>query len=120
MSALEAPRANRDGDPCPPWCVTDHDELLIPGQPVFGYLANHVSDPMTGELHPMAVKVCRYPDGTAVEIDRHVTILKLSAQQAGNLADVLEWLPGLLGTSQLIDELRVAAAIALEAEGGAR
>jgi hypothetical protein len=24
-------RTNRDGHPCPPWCVTDHDEQLIPG-----------------------------------------------------------------------------------------
>jgi hypothetical protein len=27
----QAPRQNRDGYPCPPWCVTDHDQELIPG-----------------------------------------------------------------------------------------
>jgi len=24
-------RTNRDGHPCPPWCVVDHDEELVPG-----------------------------------------------------------------------------------------
>jgi len=24
------PRANRKGTPCPPWCATDHDEVLVP------------------------------------------------------------------------------------------
>lgn len=27
MTETTRPRANRDGDLCPPWCVTDHDEV---------------------------------------------------------------------------------------------
>jgi hypothetical protein len=27
----EPARANHDGHPCPPWCVTDHNRELIPG-----------------------------------------------------------------------------------------
>jgi Domain of unknown function (DUF6907) len=26
----QAPRQNRDGHPCPPWCQTDHDEVHGP------------------------------------------------------------------------------------------
>lgn len=34
MTATEATatlHANRDGDPCPPWCVTDHSKYLFHG-----------------------------------------------------------------------------------------
>lgn len=27
MNENQAPRQNSQGDPCPPWCVTDHDEV---------------------------------------------------------------------------------------------
>jgi uncharacterized protein CbrC (UPF0167 family) len=27
----QAPRQNRNGHLCPPWCVTDHDAQLVPG-----------------------------------------------------------------------------------------
>jgi hypothetical protein len=31
VTSDQAPRQNRKGHPCPPWCVTDHDEELVPG-----------------------------------------------------------------------------------------
>ena len=30
MNEDQAPRQNRDGHPCPPWCQTDHDEVHGP------------------------------------------------------------------------------------------
>jgi len=36
-------RVNKDGNPCPSWCVTNHDELLIPDKPELGYLSGHSS-----------------------------------------------------------------------------
>ena len=31
MTSGQAPRQNRDGHPCPPWCVVEHDQQLMPG-----------------------------------------------------------------------------------------
>ena len=31
MNEDQAPRQNRDGDPCPPWCVTDHARYSFHG-----------------------------------------------------------------------------------------
>lgn len=45
VSDTRAPRANRDGDQCPPWCTQDHDLPLIPDNPAHGYIGGHWSDP---------------------------------------------------------------------------
>ena len=37
MNESQAPRQNRDGHPCPPWCQTDHEEVHGPA----GHLRAH-------------------------------------------------------------------------------
>lgn len=123
MSAPEAPRANRDGDLCPPWCAADHDELLIPGQPVFGYMDGHVSDPVTAELAPTSVKVRRAPGQktVTVDVDRIVNLVSLTPDRAKALANVLDCCRSWEDIGQLIGELRTAAQIARDTDalGGA-
>lgn len=119
MSGQEAPRANRSGDPCPPWCVTDHGKLLIPGQPVFGYDDTHASDPVTAELAPTSVMVRRRPGQktVTVDIDRVVNLVSLTPDRAKALADVLACLRSWEDVGQLAGELRAAASVALGADG---
>lgn len=115
--ASGAPRANRNGDPCPQWCVQAHDELVVPGHPVLGYMNGHVSDPMTGALSPkVEVRVRRSGlagEPATVDVTRWLLpVLTLAPGKAAALADLLESLPGSSGVAQLIDELRAAAGIA--------
>lgn len=116
MSAQEAPRANRNGDPCPDWCAQTHDELLIPGDPSFGYMDGHVSEPVSTALSPrVQVRVRQYADAApaTVDVTRYMLpVLSLSADKASILADLLDSLPGSSGVAQLIDDLRAAAGIA--------
>jgi hypothetical protein len=46
MSAPAPARANRDGHPCPPWCVTDHEKV----HGVAGTLGFHGGPPVTIEV----------------------------------------------------------------------
>lgn len=111
------PRANRDGDPCPAWCVQDHDELLIAGKPEFGYMDGHVSDPITGQLGLKAEVLLRRYGTPAEPVRVHVSryampVLDLAADKAVVLAALLESLSTKYDLEQLADELRAAAAIA--------
>ena len=115
-------RANRNGDPCPSWCATDHGGLLVTGQPSFGYLNGHASDPMTGQLLPAAdVRVRRSGlagEGTRVFVAHcGIPALSIAPDTAETLAALLESLAGSKAdVEQLADELRAAAAIALDSQ----
>jgi hypothetical protein len=58
-AAGSKPRANRDGDPCDDWCVTDHSRLVIEGL----YADTHLSEPLAAH-GCMQVIVTRYPGHT--------------------------------------------------------
>lgn len=114
----EGLRANKRGQPCPAWCVQDHDEPLIPGKPEHGYVDGHYSDPLTGDART-PVKVDLSPvegaeAGVLVQNAYAGTCLNLTSAQAEGLAkllnDTYEW----ADVEQLIGELRAAAAIARE------
>ena len=106
-------RTNRLGQPCPTWCTTDHDQLVIDGQPKYGFVLGHNSDYMTIDRPGWgAVKVSRYPREEAkVRLDGAKQI-HLTPEQADALAQILEDRNSLSGIGHLIDELRTAAQIA--------
>jgi hypothetical protein len=116
----EAPRANRDGHPCPTWCTQDHDELVIPSKPEHGYVTGHYSDPLTGDARiPVKVSQSPFADAKARVIAESAyagTCLSLTSAQAEGLAKLLgqtyEW----TDVEQLISELRAAAAIARDTQ----
>jgi hypothetical protein len=111
-----APRANRQGDPCPPWCTSDHSKLVIEDKPQFGYMDHHFSDYMTARSET-AVKLHRVPGSpTFVRIDRlSPEEGVLTARQAEDLAAFLEGAP--VSMTELISQLRAAAAAADAGEG---
>lgn len=111
-------RVNREGDPCPPWCRTDHAEMLIPGKPRFGYMSGHYSDPIhQAPGAPGAVMLALEPSAgaeTAVSLalaPGGVVRLMLSPEQARELARVIEHDSG-DRRGMLAAELRAAASIA--------
>ena len=117
-SQQDSPRTNRAGDVCPTWCTTNHDELIIAGEPRYGYLLNHNSDYMTSERPSLdAVKVSRLAqEGAAkVRLDGLMQI-HLAPEQADSLAQMLENRHSLSGIASLIDELRAAAQIARDTD----
>lgn len=122
-NTIPEPRANRNGDPCPPWCVQDHNELLIAGKPEFGYMNGHVSDPVTGQLGLRAeVRVRRSGlagEPAAVDVTRYtLPVLSLHHEKATALAALLESLSTRWDLEQLVDELRQAAVIARDDAAG--
>jgi hypothetical protein len=118
VSATEAPRANRDGQPCPSWCTTDHDKPIIDGEPMYGFMAIHNSDNLSHGFPPVAVKVTRWPleEKTTVRVDG-ADRLRITADQAAALALILEARHSLAGIASLIDELRYAAQVAWDTDG---
>lgn len=121
MSASGAPRANRLGQACPSWCTQEHDRLVVDGKPEFGYLNGHSSDYMpSGRLSWGAVKVSRLAqeETTKVRLDG-AEQFRFSPEQADALAELLEDRHSLSGIGHLIDELRAAAQIARDTDGGA-
>lgn len=111
-------RCNRQGDLCPPWCRTDHSELLIPGKPSFGYMDGHYSDPINKPPgSPRAVTLALQPrDGeTMVSLSLApggVVRLNLTPEQADGLARVIEFDRDTGSGLRLGAELRAAASIA--------
>lgn len=47
-AVAHAPRCNHEGDPCPSWCVADHEQLLFINAPEHGYMSSHFSAPLLG------------------------------------------------------------------------
>jgi len=105
-------RTNRDGNPCPPWCTTDHDRLVISDKPQFGYMDGHFSDYVAANGEA-AVKLSRDPhEEILVRIDR-LGQSGLTVEKAEELAAFLASAP--VGLAELAGQLRAAAAIAREA-----
>ncbi len=104
----EAVRANRDGDPCPPWCTTPHDVMTVDGDPRFGYLSIHASDYMV--TRGGAVKVTKRPGAPArLRVDGGEQF-HLTPAQAETLAEILEAAAD--GPADLAGQLRCAASVA--------
>jgi hypothetical protein len=110
-------RANRDGHPCPPWCIADHDQLIIDGAAEYGYMDVHQSDPvMAGEP---AVRLVLYPgENVAPVIDmevrrksfgrQNITVaLNLTIEQASRMAEVSR---AIYGDEDLVAVMLTAAA----------
>jgi hypothetical protein len=105
MCAEQMPRQNADGDPCPPWCITDHS---------LRFSSVHVS-PAADAGHAWVAAV-RNAEGFHVAIDGHEgstwADLTLSPQDAEKLAA----LTAMAGSSDLADAIRKAVAIIKEAD----
>lgn len=110
-------RANRSGDPCPLWCVTDHDEVLHQSETHVLYCDGHRSAPVTAPP-AVQVKVFRYTaDGgdDEVEIAGGVPLGRLDqllADDAESLARILSGIEDWDTFNQLVRDLRTAAATA--------
>lgn len=115
-SRQDSPRANRAGHPCPAWCTTNHDELLVDGNPGFGYMDNHTSSYLDSGPHLGAVKVARSARKGTTEVRLYGPGLSLTPEEADALAQLLEDRHSLAGIASLIDELRSAAQIARDTD----
>jgi hypothetical protein len=113
----EAPRANRRGEPCPPWCITDHVNLIVADDPDCGFRDWHGSDAVVDHgFGRLQVSLYQSPAGPPKvrlwAVGTNIRGLYLAAEDADRLAGVL----GLVGGAgpALADEVRAAAAIAWE------
>jgi hypothetical protein len=110
----EITRGNRDGDPCPSWCATNHDEHLIPGKPEFGYMEVHGSARVvTGNV---AVRAAAVPGAGRELTVSHWTGLHAvcaDAGQAERLAKLVDLLAGMSPDDirQVARSVREAAAM---------
>jgi hypothetical protein len=87
------PGHNRAGEACAPWCVTDHDEPVIPGKPEFGYMDAHFSDPVREVPFGAAAVKVRQPTAgmpvVHVQSDYGREHLDFGAKEARVLAAIL-------------------------------
>lgn len=89
-----SPNHNRSGDPCPGFCTTDHEDLVIPGKPQFGYVNTHWSDPMKAADFGAAVVRLMQPSGhdmprVALSGSYGSVRLEFGAQEARELAMIV-------------------------------
>jgi hypothetical protein len=120
MTEDQAPRQNRDGHPCPPWCTVDHDKELIPGHFSNSHGAEGVS---VRSIHARAVlNPARGEAVVQVSVPGiNAGSLFLEAEHAGYLAILAEVLAD--ATPDQHRELAAAirqAAAQITAEGGAQ
>jgi hypothetical protein len=103
-------RTNGQGDPCPPWCVTDHAKYSFHGaENAVGYAP---------EFHRWSIRAVRFP----VERDPHIQVaaagvVSVPLHDAGGLAAIIEDLAGATPGQlrQLAAAIRQAAAQITEA-----
>jgi hypothetical protein len=111
----QAPRQNRDGHPCPPWCTTDH------GTPVSSLshwgMAVTIELPGTGRISARAAHLGSAADRAQVSVTafRHgsrgeVPDLRLSARDAKYLAAIINMLDDWDEVRGLVAAIRKAAA----------
>lgn len=129
MTGDQAPRQNRDGHPCPPWCETDHKEVHGPAGPYMFHggpvtrievdgktslpdeiitRAFHVGDP---RWEPV-VSVAAIRRGTGAK-DPNIW---LSPADAKDLAAIIDMIDDWDQVRQLIAAIRQAAAQITEAQ----
>jgi hypothetical protein len=116
------PPTNRAGQPCPPWCVTNHDEELIPGKPEHGYMDGHASEKRghrarLGDYGALA-RAYAWPDGeqrfVMLTNEYGLHNINLGAEEARRLARLLNDLAeGKVTPAQL---RKVAAALTATAD----
>lgn len=103
---------NRDGETCPSWCTTDHDEELIPGHPDHGFMGTHRSDPVHHRELGGAMVSMVQPSGSGVPRvslsgDYGRANLEFNATEARLLAAII--LDPVNDIARLASELSVAA-----------
>jgi hypothetical protein len=97
MTRDQAPRANREGHPCPPWCATDH------GTPISSLshwgTAVTIDLPGTGRIRARAAHLGSAADRAEVSVTafRHggkgeAPDLRLSVSDAKHLAVIIDML----------------------------
>jgi hypothetical protein len=119
-------RANRDGHPCPPWCQTDHDEILSlaghflfhGGPPADIELTGKTSAPDKITARAFHVGDPRFEAVVSVAALRHGTDgqqphLWLTPGDAGDLAGLVDMLAGATPARhrELAAAIRRAAAV---------
>jgi hypothetical protein len=110
----QATRSNRHGNPCPSWCVADHDAILVEetaGNPAITF------DVHTGPVHYAApwTSACavQRTDGTVI-VHAIVNGATASAPAGRNADELAAFIEALAGTPevmvrQLADAVRQAA-----------
>lgn len=122
-----AARANRLGEPCPPWCAADHDAVVLERDGADTVYAHaHASRPITDD-GPFAPRVYVGEFGADARVcasSLSRTLHVLPGYQAEELAGFLEQLASYTPDQlrRMAADVRAAAAIARgsEAAGGAR
>lgn len=109
---------NRVGSRCPAWCIQDHDELLIPGKAVFGYMDVHKSESIVVSLQRLGnaeVRAVWHSDAPLVQLSAGygVETIELSIKDARALTAILPLCLPYIGTGGL----PVVDAILLVIEG---
>ena len=104
-------RANRHGDPCPPWCTIDHAKTFtVPGFEEVHHLDAHQGDPRRADgTYSMVRPFKRTSDReTAVVVDG----LQVYPENVENLARLIESLAGATPEQlrQLAELIRATAA----------
>jgi hypothetical protein len=110
----QAPRRNRDGHPCPPWCVTDHGTFSFHG-------AERISV-QTAEYRTYRVRAIQYAThgGPNIQVAGN-GMVTIPSDNAEDLAAIIEELAGATPEEhhQLAAAIRRAAA-QITAAGGAQ
>lgn len=122
MTKDQAPRANRDGHPCPSWCTTDH------GTPIssLSHLGTAVTIelPGTGRISARAAHLGSAADRAEVSVTafRHgrrgeAPDLRLGARDAKHLAAIIDMLDDWDEVRGLVAAIRKAAADITSTDG---
>jgi hypothetical protein len=112
LTADHPARASSEGDPCPPWCVTDHGKYSFHGaERAVGYAP---------EFHRWSIRALQAP----AELDPHIQVaaggvVSVPLRDAGELAAIIEDLAGATPGQlrELAAAIRQAAAATTEADG---
>jgi len=110
MTENQAPRQNRDGHPCPPWCVTDHDQFSFHG-------AERIAVPVA-EYRTFHVRAIQFPVPRQPEIQLAGDgMVSVRSDQAEDLAAIVEQLAAATPEQhrELAAAIRQAAAVITEA-----
>jgi hypothetical protein len=123
MTEDQAPRQNRDGHPCPPWCEVDHDTTGTSGIRA----SHHGTEPPVISFRDGYVTASAYQNGFSDEppqvwigsLNGPTTLI--DSGQAAVLADLAEMLAGATPDQhrEMAAQIRQAAA-QITAAGGAR
>jgi hypothetical protein len=88
MCASQAPRQNREGDACPPWCVTDHGK--------YGFHGSQLTSVPLPEYRYCRIRTIRsgmpgMPARTEIQL-AETGLVSIRADEAADLAALIEHL----------------------------